>query len=81
MDLQAGRYVSSSHMRPHRLETLGCTHPCIQCRRLFWELIVHSPREPCAPRQSAWLAHLALGRGARRRLCQEPKVGIRVLYL
>ncbi|XP_046517698.1 tetratricopeptide repeat protein 7A isoform X4 [Equus quagga] len=38
-------------------------------------------KEPCAPRQSAWLAHSALRRGARRRLCQEPKSAYAVSLL
>ena len=40
-----------------------------------------APQEPRAPDQSARLAQAALGSVARPRLCQEPKVRIKVLYL
>lgn len=40
-----------------------------------------TPQEPRTLDQSAGLAQAALGSMARPRLCQEPKVGIKVLHL
>lgn len=60
-------------------------HPPLHSVHQEMVLEAHSPppapQEPRALDRSAGLAQAALGSVARPRLCQEPKVGIKVLYL